>query len=241
MRAFFEKEYWQVSRTTTMSLIFAVPLWVVYEYLAYRMNNGLGGTHRTGVDLLFTQKLLEFSLPLELSVALPAVLLCAFFIKKRNRLALTGVRIEYLAGMFLECLLYGIIFGLLVGGITGILLTPIEEQMVGTFSVSALVMNIGSGIYEEFLFRFVLLSAIILALRKLDLQNKVVVYGLAIFVSSLAFAGFHYLDPFPETFDRAKFTFRAVAGAIFSLLFVLRGYGITAYTHSLYNIFLMLR
>jgi hypothetical protein len=57
----------------------------------------------------------------------------------------------------------------------------------------------------------------------------------------VVFAYFHYLDFFSETLAWNSFVFRLFAGTAFSLIFIFRGLGIAAYTHSLYNVFLMFR
>jgi hypothetical protein len=57
-------------------------------------------------------------------------------------------------------------------------------------------------------------------------------------LGALIFSAFHYIGPFGDRFTLASFTFRAVAGLLFSGLYVLRGFGITAWTHALYDVFL---
>jgi hypothetical protein len=45
----------------------------------------------------------------------------------------------------------------------------------------------------------------------------------------------HYVGPLGDTFDLYGFTFRAVAGLFFALLFLVRGFGIAAGTHAAYD------
>jgi len=63
----------------------------------------------------------------------------------------------------------------------------------------------------------------------------------AVLISSVVFAGFHYLDIFGEEFLRSTFVFRCVSGLVLAALFLIRGVGVTVYTHSFYNLFLMFR
>jgi hypothetical protein len=62
----------------------------------------------------------------------------------------------------------------------------------------------------------------------------------AVAVGALIFAAFHYIGPYGDRLQLASFTFRTVAGVLFSGLFLLRGFGITAWTHALYDVFLAL-
>lgn len=64
--------------------------------------------------------------------------------------------------------------------------------------------------------------------------------GLAVVISAVIFSAFHYLGPFGDPFDLQSFTFRMLSGLAFSGLFVLRGFGVTAWTHALYDSFLLL-
>ena len=44
----------------------------------------------------------------------------------------------------------------------------------------------------------------------------------------------HYVD----TFDVGSFVFRAIAGLVFSGMYLTRGFGITAWSHALYDVVL---
>ena len=57
---------------------------------------------------------------------------------------------------------------------------------------------------------------------------------------ALIFSLFHYIGPFGDTFTLSSFTFRAIAGLVFSAMYLVRGLGITAWCHALYDVFLSL-
>jgi hypothetical protein len=42
-----------------------------------------------------------------------------------------------------------------------------------------------------------------------------------------------------DVFTVQSFTFRMIAGLFFSALYVLRGFGVDAWTHALYDVFLI--
>jgi membrane protease YdiL (CAAX protease family) len=58
-----------------------------------------------------------------------------------------------------------------------------------------------------------------------------------VLISSLAFALYHYLGN--EAFSWRSLVFRTVAGVYFAGLFLLRGFGVTAFSHSCYDIFVI--
>ena len=59
-------------------------------------------------------------------------------------------------------------------------------------------------------------------------------------LSAILFSLFHYIPPYGDPFQIASFTFRLLSGLAFSALYVTRGFGITAWTHALYDTFLLL-
>ena len=61
----------------------------------------------------------------------------------------------------------------------------------------------------------------------------------AVVASALIFSGFHYIGPLGDQWTLPSFTFRAVAGLLLSGLYVSRGFGIVAWTHALYDIYVL--
>jgi hypothetical protein len=57
---------------------------------------------------------------------------------------------------------------------------------------------------------------------------------------ALIFSAFHYVGAYADPFSLQSFVFRALAGLFFSALFLLRGFGITAWTHALYDVMVLL-
>ncbi len=94
----------------------------------------------------------------------------------------------------------------------------------------------GAGIYEEMLFRLILVPVVLGIATLLALRGSVRVAA-AIVVTSALFSAAHYTGVHGDAFDWFSFSFRFLAGAFFALLFVWRGFGIAAGTHALYDIF----
>ena len=106
--------------------------------------------------------------------------------------------------------------------------------------ITRLVMSLGAGVYEETVFRLVLLGGLVaLAERVLGLARVVaVILGLA--VSSLLFSAMHHIPPYGDPLRLGIFTFRCLAGVCFGLLFWFRGFAVAVYTHALYDLYVLL-
>ena len=61
----------------------------------------------------------------------------------------------------------------------------------------------------------------------------------ALVVSSLAFAGVHHLGSSGEDFTLLAFAYRTLAGAYFGVIYQLRGFAVAAWTHSLYDLYVL--
>ncbi len=94
----------------------------------------------------------------------------------------------------------------------------------------------GAGVYEEVLFRLMLLPLIIWILKPWVATINIRL-TLGILISSLLFSAAHNVGAHGDTFEINRFMFRFGAGVLFSGLFILRGFGITVGAHALYDIF----
>ena len=93
----------------------------------------------------------------------------------------------------------------------------------------------GAGLYEEVLFRLLLLPAVAFVLERLGASASAAA-AWAILLTSGLFSLAHYVGPLGDTFDLYGFVFRALAGGFFAVLFLARGFGIVAGTHAAYDI-----
>lgn len=105
-----------------------------------------------------------------------------------------------------------------------------------------IITGIGAGIYEELVFRLILICVLMLLfqdLLRLPYKNSIV---LSVLVSAALFSAHHHIDFLSgrpneaDPFNTTEFVFRTVAGIYFAALFAIRGFGITAGTHAFYNV-----
>ena len=103
-----------------------------------------------------------------------------------------------------------------------------------------LVLSCGAGVYEELLFRLLLVGVLALFLRGLVGMSRPGAQVVAVAVQAVLFALVHYLGPYEEFGGGAvaylRFGFRVGAGLFFSGLLWLRGFGMVVAAHAFYDI-----
>jgi hypothetical protein len=145
--------------------------------------------------------------------------------------------------MLAESCLLALLVGVTVGTITTQLVQPPAPLAIGMPDGAPLhtklMLAIGAGLYEELLFRVLLVGALALLAHKVLGWRPMAAGTAAVVIGALAFAAFHYVGPAADPLQLYSFVFRTIGGLFFSALFLLRGFGIAAWTHALYDILVM--
>jgi hypothetical protein len=97
------------------------------------------------------------------------------------------------------------------------------------------ILFIGAGVYEEFLFRFLLIPGLILAFTKGGVPAGRAAL-LAVLWTSMLFSAAHYIGPAGDSFSMFTFLFRFAAGLFFATVFLSRGFGIVVGCHAAYDL-----
>lgn len=236
------KGYFELTRTLTYSLLFTFPLLVLYELGTLFMARSDPNALRNGADVLLRSLLAAGGL--HGSVGLTALLIGVSVVlialeRRRKRVPLKGAPF---AGMAAESMLYAVLFGVVIGTMTSWLLGGIGPRMaagegpLASLSVpQGIVLSLGAGVYEELVFRVLLVGGLWALFRSSGLsRGRSGVFSALL--AALIFSGFHYIGPYGDQWALASFLFRFLAGLAFSVLFLLRGFGITAWTHALYDV-----
>ena len=221
-----DDSYWSISRTPLTSLVFTLPLVAAYEGGVLMLGRG---TARNGADV-WLRTLLDqagfgayFLLPV-----LTIIGLLAWHHVEHDRWRWSG---GILAGMAVECGFWAVI---LVG------VARLQDRFwplaagVAEGFLARFVAFCGAGLYEEVLFRLLLMPALAWCCGRLGATPPVAAIQ-AIVGSSLLFSLAHYVGPLGDAFDPYSFTFRFLAGMFFAVLFSLRGFGIAAGSHAAYD------
>lgn len=237
--------YWQASRAPRYSLLFALPLFVVYQVLVVMQPAGPRGTEwRNGADAILQQLFTSIAGsrgPLVFLVLLTALGLWLVVLDRR---AHRGPLAPWVFGvMLVEAVALSLVSGAVVGGLTSQLVrsaTMLSLSSPQTLSLTTkLMLSVGAGLYEELLFRVLLVGLLVVMARALFGWKPVTANAYAALIGAAVFSAFHYLGPYGDRLELYSFVFRFVAGLFFSLLYVTRGFGITAWTHALYDVFVI--
>jgi membrane protease YdiL (CAAX protease family) len=102
-----------------------------------------------------------------------------------------------------------------------------------------LMLALGAGLYEELLFRVLLVGGLAAGLRWVAGLTVPVAGVIAAVIGAAVFSAFHYVGEYGDPWELASFTYRAIAGLVFSGLYLTRGFGITAWTHAMYDVYVM--
>jgi membrane protease YdiL (CAAX protease family) len=238
------RKYLELTRTHTYSLLFAVPLLLLYEVGAAYLARAGEPTLRNGADVLLRTLLAAGGIQgttAFTAVLLGGALLLVLFEQRRRRVPLRAVPF---LGMAAESLLYALLFGLVVGTMTQWVLDGVGfrlaagEGPVGSLPLrEGVVLSLGAGIYEELVFRVLLVGGMVGIFVVSGLRRRQAGIFAAL-LAALLFSAFHYIGPYGDPWALPSFLFRFLAGLVFSALFLLRGFGITAWTHALYDVIL---
>jgi hypothetical protein len=236
--------YWSATRAPRHSLLFALPLLLLYEALAFGLSGSELGNVRNGADVLLKSVFVALG-GRHGVLAFSLILGCAGAILIwRDRRSGGSIRPGLFPVMFLESVLYAVLLGGVVSALTSLVLhgrLALVAGGMGEFPLATqLMISLGAGIYEELLFRVLLVGALAwLAARVFGWRPAPAAIFAAV-SGALVFSLFHYVGPYGDPFEIGSFTFRAIAGLIFSAMYLLRGLGITAWCHALYDVFLSL-
>ncbi len=242
-------DYWQMSLRPLISLVFIAPMLVLYEVGVLCLGRG---APRNGADVWLRNFLdwIGFGQYFLLPVLVCGILLAWHYLRRDP----WTIRRDVLVWMWIESMVFGWVL-LLIAQVQGRMFAELGASISAEIVLAAgeqhgffsrIIGYLGAGIYEELLFRLMLLPVAIGVARAcgLSLQNSAIA---GILVVSLLFSAAHYRfdfslgpwhfgSPIGDSWSLYSFTFRFLAGVFFAVLFQLRGFGIAAGSHALYDV-----
>lgn len=236
------KGYFELTRSLTYSLLFALPLLLLYELGTLLMSRADPNALRNGADVLLRSLLAAGGLRGTAAFTGLLVVIGVVLILLEQRRRRVRLRAAPFAGMAAESLLYAVLFGVVVGTMTswvlggmGVRLAAGEGPLDSLGVPQGIVLSLGAGVYEELVFRVLLVGGLWALFRGSGLsRGKSGVFSALL--AALVFSAFHYIGPYGDQWAASSFIFRFLAGLAFSVLFLVRGFGITAWTHALYDV-----
>jgi hypothetical protein len=228
-------KYWEITHRPLQCLVFLLPMVLMYEVGMALLHPHMPYEERP--DLAAKQLLYWFfSLFGARAFYLPGLVLVAVLISWHIACRYRwSVAWRPMAAMYGESVLLAIPMLLLNNWIPT---APTIAGRIGSHAavLDELLLAVGAGIYEELLFRLIIIT--LLSMLFIDVLGMKTVTGVAlvVIVSSLLFAAHHYPPIGRDPWSSASFAFRAAAGAYLAAVFVFRGFGLAVGSHVVYDV-----
>lgn len=231
-----EPDYWNEAKTPLASLLFLLPWIAIYEFGVLALHREDPDSVRNGADFWMRSLLTSAGAGQLLLPVLVIVILLGWHFLKRNP---WQIRLETQAGMLAESLLLAIAlvaFGQIHDFVFRTASSESEPVLTAVSGpVTRAISFVGAGVYEEVMFRLLLVPAAFFVFRLFEFPPKWAAIMAAISTSFL-FALAHHVGPSADAFNLFTFSFRAAAGLFFASIFLLRGFGITVGCHAAYDL-----
>ena len=241
-----EESYWNESRRPLFILIFLLPLILIYEIGLAFMPDSSGGSGDNGVTNLAHASIMRFfeavgimwTNGLYLGGALIVLILLAWHLFNRDSWRFKPV---FLLWMFFESLILMVPLLVFAGFLSGGWHLGVSGGIpLGQLGLqSKVLISVGAGLYEELVFRMVLIAVFhTLLVDVIELTNRTGTF-IAVMISAAAFTIYHPLGAGIEGnggFSFLKVMFYFLAGLYFGLIFLWRGFGIVVAVHAFYDI-----
>ncbi|MFM7480970.1 MAG: type II CAAX prenyl endopeptidase Rce1 family protein [Planctomycetota bacterium] len=233
--------YFERSKQPLEILALVAPLIVLYEVglvFALRTHGGtLTNSAHEGLLRFFASLGIDagrFSLP---ALALPGVGVIVVLLvwQVLSRRAWT-LHLPTVGGMIIECVLFSLSLLVAAQIITRIFPPAAMGDMEGLGTFGKVAMSVGAGVYEELVFRMVLIALLHTLFVDLMRWKEAWALGVAVIIAAVLFTLYHPLRLPSGALDLRRVVFFLAAGCAFGVLYVVRGFGIAAGTHAWYDI-----
>lgn len=225
--------YWKRTREPIYSLVFILPFLAIYEAGILSLGAQAGVQVRNGADVLLRHFFLLFGVGGFYASGLFIVV--TLFLWQFLSGSRWQVDARYLGLMFLESIVYAT-------GLTCLVFLwrhlPLAVNLPAGFlsTYARVILSIGAGAYEEFVFRLILITVLGTVFNELAGLKRGWGTSLAVVVGAAIFSLAHHIGPFGEVLLAGPFLFRWAAGIIFGLIYLKRGFSVAAGSHAFYDI-----
>jgi|TARA_B100000949_G_scaffold176876_1_gene157625 membrane protease YdiL (CAAX protease family) len=229
--------YWLSTRSPLYSFLFTVPLFLIYEIGIFLTSSDDMFVLRNGADALMRQILATFGITGLYWVGL--IFFIGFiiaFILQRKYWEETQIHSDYFLLMMVESVGWSVLIYFLMTNVYLLLMNP-----TGSMLVQQVTLAVGAGIYEEFLFRVLLIAGISVILGFIFQWSDKTRNWAAMVIAAGIFSSFHFIGEYGDFFSFNIFMVRFLAGIALGTLYFLRGFGITAWSHAVYDLIVLTR
>lgn len=231
--------YYRVTRSLSAGFIALLPLLAIYELGILGLGrdiNAVAGLVKTPLawlegrptELLGTDPVLVLN-----ALLIVATLVAVWRLGRRG-----GLNPGTFGGMLIESSVYAVLLGTLT---LLILYRRLDAHGISpNFDnfLLKLVASCGAGLYEELIFRGLVLWAIYTVAKDGARLRPFTAGVVGLLFSGAIFSAAHFLSP-GEPIDYGAFLYRLFAGMFLGIVFLTRGIGIAAWTHALYDIYVL--
>ena len=229
--------YWRSTRSPLYSFLFTIPLFLIYEIGIFLTSSDDMFVLRNGADALMRQILATFGITGLYWVGV--IFFIGFiiaFILQRKYWEETQIHSDYFLLMMVESVGWSVLIYFLMTNVYLLLMNP-----TGSMLVQQVTLAVGAGIYEEFLFRVLLIAGISVILGFIFQWSEKTRNWAAMVIAAGIFSSFHFIGEYGDFFSFNIFMVRFLAGIALGTLCFLRGFGITAWSHAVYDLIVLTR
>ncbi|MCX8112783.1 MAG: CPBP family intramembrane metalloprotease [Bacteroidia bacterium] len=229
------RTYWKASLSPAYSFFLSLVLLVGYEGLMRLTGGELND--RNLIDQWLT-RFLSWAAPYEWMISLAVALLGLAYVYgiRRERIELT----EWVfIVMVAEAAAWAFLLYKGLPLLTSRFQSAISAQLAWLTSElwRSIAHCLGAGFYEELFFRVLLVEGLLMFFTGLRYRKAKAPHLMGAWILSAAlFSAAHF---FHEDITGYAFLYRFIFGLLMSGLYILRGFGITAWTHALYDIYVI--
>ena len=229
--------YYLKTRSSFYSFLFTIPLFFIYEIGILFLSHDDIIVARNGADFLMRTLLESFGVyglyGLGAIFLIGFVITYFFFFKDKSN---KDIRPDYLFIMLFESICWAIVLYFLLFKFMLVLMNPLGKTII-----QQVTLAIGAGIYEEFLFRVMLIAGLTGVIGFVFLWDEKIRKVAALVIAAGLFSAFHFMGEYGDYFSMELFLLRFFAGIVLGALYFARGFGITAYTHSIYDLIVLIQ
>ena len=233
-------KYISLSKNNFYSFIIILPLIILYQFLGFINNYKSPLVIKNSADVYINNFFQFFGVEYaNIAYSLFFIFMMVFIFFKNKILFISSeVKFSFLFGMIFESIIHSLSLLVFMSMLSNLL--PLSLGFFDGKILENIYLSIGAGIWEELLFRYMMISGLIFLLNKIMYDFSIYSYLIIICISSSIFSYYHFLGLSPDSINSSIFIYRFLAGIILSIIFIFRGLGITVYTHTFYDLYLVL-
>jgi len=219
-----------------VALALTLPLFLLYQIGVLLVPTASGADLVTAALL----KMVGGSLPLYLGAlaSVAGLIALAVVLSGHHKRMTPGLLLPVLLESGIYALTMGTLILFVMAEVMGFPLPLLAGRAMGP--AEKIVLSLGAGFHEELLFRLLIFAGLAAAGTRVLAMPRLWAGLAAAAVSSALFALAHHVGPLGDPLRMDVFVYRFLAGGFFAALFEWRGFAVAAYTHALYDLYVLL-